>query len=88
MSSPHSTFESDKYHQCGWRGRHRLHVDAFVVRDLGVDRNHEDLGKSMHHGVNEVWSNDYAKWVLLDAKYDIHYERAGTPLSALQVWIK
>jgi hypothetical protein len=35
--------------------------------------------------VNEVWSNDYAKWVLLDAKYDIHYERAGVPLSALEL---
>jgi hypothetical protein len=58
---------------------------GFVVRDLGVDRNHEDLGKSMHHGVNEVWSNDYAKWVLLDAKYDTHYERDGSPLSALEL---
>jgi len=58
---------------------------GYVVRDLGVDRNHEDLGRSIHYGVNEVWSNDYAKWVLLDAKYDIHFERAGVPLSALEL---
>lgn len=58
---------------------------GYVVRDLGVDRNHEDLGRSIHHGVNEVWSNDYAKWVLLDAKYDIHFERNGVPLSALEL---
>jgi hypothetical protein len=58
---------------------------GYVVRDLGVDRNHEDLGKSMHHGVNEVWSNDFAKWVLLDAKYDTHYERDGIPQSALEL---
>lgn len=58
---------------------------GYVVRDLGVDRNHEDLGRSIHHGVNEVWSNDYAKWVLLDAKYDIHFERNGIPLSALEL---
>ena len=32
-----------------------------------------------------VWSNDYAKWVLLDAKYDIHFERDGIPLSALEL---
>jgi hypothetical protein len=57
---------------------------GYVARDLGIDRNHEDLGRSMHHGVNEVWSNDYAKWVLLDAKYDIHFERDGIPLSALE----
>jgi hypothetical protein len=35
--------------------------------------------------MNEVWSNDYAKWVLFDAKYDVHYERDGVPLSALEV---
>ena len=58
---------------------------GYVVRDLGIDRNHEDLGRSVHHGVNEVWSNDYAKWVLLDAKYDIHFEREGIPLSALEL---
>ena len=58
---------------------------GYVVRDLGIDRNHEDLGRSVHHGVNEVWSNDYAKWVLLDAKYDIHFERNGRPLSALEL---
>jgi transglutaminase superfamily protein len=58
---------------------------GYVVRDLGVDRNQEDLGRSNHHGVNEVWSNDYAKWVLLDAKYDIHFERNGIPLSALEL---
>ena len=58
---------------------------GYVARDLGVDRNHEDLSRSIHHGVNEVWSNDYAKWVLLDAKYDIHFERNGIPLSALEL---
>jgi transglutaminase superfamily protein len=58
---------------------------GYVVRDLGVDSDHLVFGKSNHHGVNEVWSNEYAKWVLLDAKYDIHYERAGVPLSALEL---
>ena len=58
---------------------------GFVARDMGVDRNVDDLGRSIHHGVNEVWSNDYAKWVLLDAKYDTHFERDGIPLSALEV---
>ena len=58
---------------------------GYVVRDLGVDSDHLVFGKSNHHGVNEVWSNEYAKWVLLDAKYDIHFERAGVPLSALEL---
>lgn len=58
---------------------------GFVARDLGVDCNHKEFGRSIHHGVNEVWSNRYAKWVLLDAKYDIHFERDGVPLSALEL---
>jgi hypothetical protein len=58
---------------------------GYVARDLGVDRNHEDLGRSIHHGVTEVWSNQYAKWILMDAKHDVHYERAGIPLSALEL---
>src|SRR5262249_10953796 len=35
--------------------------------------------------VNEVWSNEHAKWVLVDAKYDIHFERDRVPLSALDL---
>ena len=58
---------------------------GLVARNLGVDRNYWDLGRSVHHGVNEVWSNDYAKWVLVDAEYDFHFERKGIPLSALEV---
>lgn len=62
-----------------------LSAMGYVARNLGVDRDHRDLGRSAHHGVNEVWSNDHAKWVLLDAKYDIHFERGGVPLSALDL---
>jgi hypothetical protein len=58
---------------------------GFVARDLGVDSDHLVFGRSNHHGMNEVWSNEYAKWVLFDAKYDVHYERDGVPLSALEV---
>jgi len=43
------------------------------------------LGRTSFVLLNEVWSNDYAKWVLLDAKYDYHFERNGVPLSALEV---
>jgi hypothetical protein len=58
---------------------------GYVARNLGIDRDHEKFGRSFHHGINEVWSNDFAKWVALDAKYDIHFERDGVPLSALEV---
>jgi len=58
---------------------------GFVVRDLGVQCNTQEFPKGFHHGVNEVWSNDHAKWVLLDGEYDFHFERDGQALSALEV---
>jgi hypothetical protein len=58
---------------------------GYVVRDLGVQSNTEEYPDAYHHGVNEVWSNEYAKWVLMDGEYDFHFERDGQPLSALEV---
>jgi len=62
-----------------------LTVTGFVVRDLGVQCNTEEFPDAFHHGVNEVWANEYAKWVLMDGEYDFHFERDGQPLSALEV---
>jgi hypothetical protein len=58
---------------------------GYVVRDLGVQCNTEEFPDAFHHGVNEVWSNEYAKWVLMDGEYDFHFERHGQILSALEV---
>lgn len=33
----------------------------------------------------EFWSNQFNKWVLLDADFNLHFERNGVPLSALDV---
>jgi len=60
-------------------------VMGFVARDLGVQCDTEKFPDAFHHGVNEVWSNEFAKWVLMDGEYDFHFERDGRPLSALEV---
>lgn len=42
------------------------------------------------HCVTEVWSNQFRKWVVLDADASAHFELNGIPLSALEVrnaWI-
>lgn len=36
------------------------------------------------HGCVEVWSNQYQKWILLDAQNDAWWELDGTPLSAYE----
>jgi hypothetical protein len=58
---------------------------GYVSRRLGVGPGPKDPEGGWHHGVNEVWVNSLCKWVLTDAKYNVHYEKAGLPLSALEV---
>ena len=60
-----------------------LNAYGYVTRSLGVGDGRLDQGR--HHGVNEVWVNELCKWVLIDAKYDLHFEKGGIPLSALEL---
>lgn len=60
-----------------------LSAYGHVTRSLGVGDGRQERGR--HHGVNEVWVNELGKWVLSDAKYDVHYEKDGVPLSALEL---
>ena len=60
-----------------------LNSFGYVARRLGCGPGLKDDGG--HHGVNEVWVNKFSKWVLIDAKYDAHFEKNGVPLSALEI---
>jgi hypothetical protein len=65
---------------------------GWQARKIGVDRYHgpEGMGSS-HHGVAEVWSNQFRKWVVIDAQSNVHFEKAGIPLSAWEIraeWLK
>lgn len=60
-----------------------LNSFGYVTRRLGCGPGLKDDGG--HHGVNEVWVNKFCKWVLIDAKYDAHFEKDGIPLSALEI---
>jgi len=53
------------------------------VRDSAFPRGH-NVG-NVGHSVPEIWSNQYRKWVLLDPDLNLHYERDGVPLSALEM---
>lgn len=55
---------------------------------LGFTARYVELGNRENpyiHYVVEVWSNDYNKWVVMDAAYNLHFTRAGVPLGALEV---
>jgi hypothetical protein len=58
---------------------------GYVTRRLGAGPGLDEPGHWGHHGVNEVWVNSLCKWVLVDAKYDFHFEKDGLPLSALEI---
>jgi hypothetical protein len=65
---------------------------GWQARKIGVDRKHgpEGMGSS-HHGVAEVWSNQFRKWVVMDSQSNLHFEKAGIPLSAWEIraeWLK
>jgi hypothetical protein len=61
-----------------------MNAYGYVTRTLGAGPGVEG-GPDGHHGINEIWLNDYNKWFLSDAKYDQHFEKDGIPLSALEV---
>lgn len=41
------------------------------------------LGES--HILNDIWSNELRKWVMIDATWNIHIEKAGVPLSIPEI---
>jgi len=58
----------------GWQARH-----------LGIDCDHDEHGRSTHHGVADVWVSRWRKWVVFDVNYDAHYELDGVPLDAAEL---
>ena len=55
---------------------------------LGFTARYVEVGSQDNpyaHFVTEVWSNDYNKWVVMDASYNSHFELNGVPLGALEI---
>lgn len=61
-----------------------MNAFGYVTRTLGAGPGIQG-GPDGHHGINEIWLNQYQKWFLSDAKYDHHFEKNGIPLSALEI---
>lgn len=58
---------------------------AFVQCALSLGFNARYVGLFKGHVVSETWSNEFAKWVVMDAYNNIHYEKTGIPLGALEL---
>ena len=61
-----------------------MNAYGYVTRCLGAGPGVKG-GPDGHHGMNEIWSNQYRKWFLSDAQYNHHFEKNGIPLSALEI---
>lgn len=61
-----------------------MNASGYVTRCLGAGPGVKG-GPDGHHGINEIWSNQFQKWFLSDAKYNHHFEKNGIPLSALEI---
>jgi hypothetical protein len=62
-----------------------LNSFGYITRTIGVGPGKNPSGIEGHHAANEVWVNTLRKWVMVDAKYDLHFEKNGIPLSALEI---
>jgi hypothetical protein len=56
---------------------------GWPARHLGIDCDHAEGEMSTHHGITEVFSYEWDKWIALDAMFDVHFEHKGEPLSVL-----
>lgn len=61
-----------------------MNAYGYVTRTIGAGPGVKGVADG-HHGINEIWSNQYQKWFLSDAKYNHHFEKNGIPLSALEI---
>lgn len=59
---------------------------GYPARVINADEGENNLpGQIAHHGTDEVWSNTYHKWFFSDAMFNLHFEKNGIPLSALEI---
>ncbi len=58
-----------------------------ALASFGIPARYVEIGRltPVDHFVIEVWSNDYDKWVMLDADFNVHFERNGIPLGAVEL---
>lgn len=63
-----------------------MNACGYMARVINADEGENNLpGQIAHHGTDEIWSNTYHKWFFSDAMFNLHFEKKGIPLSALEI---
>lgn len=61
------------------------HMFPLLYTQLAASLGHEARLLSIGHGLVEIWSNQFEKWVVMDVELDHHFEKNGIPLDAAQM---
>jgi len=64
--------------------RTALRSCGYVAREIGLKGAKGD-GNGTEHGIVEVWSNDYRKWIALDPTLNVYFKKGGVPLNAYEI---
>ena len=54
-------------------------------RKLSIDTDHEINEEGSHHGIVDIWSEQYKKWYAIDPMNNLHFEKDGVPLNVLEI---
>lgn len=60
-------------------------ICALPLAQRGYGQEMDAANPCDEHVLNEVWLDDLGKWAVMDVDFDIHYTRAGVPLSGLEI---
>ena len=58
---------------------------VFVQCALSLGFTARYVGLFKGHVVAEIWSNEFAKWIIMDIDNNFHYEKDGIPLNTLEL---
>ncbi len=58
---------------------------GWYSRKMSADYNHEFGEEEKHHGIADIWSNQFQKWYVVDPMHNLHYEFNDVPLNALEI---
>ncbi|NSW89087.1 MAG: hypothetical protein HPY74_00140 [Firmicutes bacterium] len=63
---------------------------GFPARLVSILRDGSDIPDPIDaintgHCINEVWTNEYKKWAVIDTDMDCYYEKDGIPLNAYEI---
>src|SRR5262249_27756983 len=56
-----------------------------VLLSKGYQARLTNISQRVAHGMAEVWSNQYKKWIAMDVELNHHFEKDGIPLNMLEV---